>query len=154
MQVAALPGLLLGGRLSDAFGRKKIIIVCQAAAAEALYGLGFGLLVLPVGFFLVILSTIVWTWGEILAATNINVYIASKTPVSHRGRVNSLVSIVTNTGSLSGPLLAGLLIRGGGIDSVWPAAILVGLSSAALMLGLTAYDRSLGPGSPSAKTIE
>ena len=138
---------LLMSRLT---ARTPVLVIMAAAAA--LYGVGFGLLILPTGFFLVMLSTIVWTWGEILAATNINVYIASKTPMSHRGRVNSFVSIVTNIGSLSGPLLAGVLIRGGGIDSVWPAAIFVGLASAALMLGLAAYDRSLGSGSLSAKT--
>ena len=140
---------LLMSRLT---ARTPVLVIMAAAAA--LYGLGFGLLVLPTGFLLVMLSTIVWTWGEILAATNINVYIASKTPMSHRGRVNSFVSIVTNIGSLSGPLLAGVLIRGGGIDTVWPSAIVVGLASAALMLGLAAYDRSLGPGSPSARTKE
>jgi MFS family permease len=124
----------------------KIPVLVIMAIAAALYGLGFGLLALPAGFFLVMFSTLVWTWGEILAATNINVYVASKTPMSHRGRVNSFVSITTNLGSLSGPTLAGFIIRGSGIESVWPVVLFTGLGTAALMLGLAAYDRTLGPG--------
>jgi len=126
----------------------KTPVLVIMAIASALYGLGFGLLAMPAGFFLVMVSTIIWTWGEVLAATNINVYVASKTPMSHRGRVNSFVSIITNIGSLSGPTLAGFIIRGNGIESVWPIAFFVGLGTAALMLGLAAYDRSLGPERP------
>ncbi|MHB0897739.1 MAG: MFS transporter, partial [Spirochaetales bacterium] len=69
------------------------------------------------------------------------------TPASHRGRVNSFVSIVTNLGSLSGPLLAGLIISAGGTRSVWPFLFFIGMAAAVLMIGLGAYDRSLGPGS-------
>lgn len=131
--------------LSRLTSRTPVLVIM--AAASVLYAIGFGILSLPPSFLLVMVSTIIWTWGEILSATNINVYIASKTPASHRGRVNSLVSIVTNMGSLSGPVIAGVIIRAGGAGSVWPIVFLVALAAAALMLGLGAYDRSLGPGS-------
>ncbi|MHB9153272.1 MAG: MFS transporter [Spirochaetales bacterium] len=131
--------------LSRATSRTPVLLLM--AAASALYALGFGMLSLPPSFLFVMASTIIWTWGEILSATNINVYIASKTPASHRGRVNSFVSIVTNLGSLSGPLLAGLIISAGGTRSVWPFLFFIGMAAAVLMIGLGAYDRSLGPGS-------
>ncbi len=131
--------------LSRITSRTPVLILM--AVASAFYAIGFGMLSLPPSFFFVMVSTAIWTWGEILSATNINVYVASKTPASHRGRVNSLVSIVTNLGSLSGPVLAGHIIRAGGTGSVWSIVFFVAMAAAVLMIGLGAYDRSLGPGS-------
>lgn len=123
----------------------KVPVLVIMAIAAFLYGLGFGLLALPPSFLLVVVSTIVWTWGEILAATNINVYIASKTPMTHRGRVNSFTSLITNLGSLSGPVLAGVIIRAEGIRAVWPIAFSIATIAGILMLVLAAYDRANGP---------
>lgn len=144
MTVNGLTVVLCTLLISRVTARTPVLLIM--AIASALYGIGFGMLSLPPGFLIVMASTIMWTWGEILSATNINVFIASKTPASHRGRVNSLVSIVTNIGSLSGPVLAGIIIRGGGTESVWPIAFMVAMAAALLMLGLGVYDRSLGPG--------
>jgi MFS family permease len=112
------------------------------AAASALYGLGFGLLALPASLPIVLVSTVVWTLGEILSATNINVYVAARTPSSHRGRINALVSIVTNLGSLSGPMAAGFVIGWKGSSSIWPLAFILSLFTALLLLGLLAYDKA------------
>jgi MFS family permease len=120
--------------------------LCVMAIASLLYGLGFGMLTLNPGFILIMLSTIVWTWGEILSATNLNVFVASKTPSSHRGRVNSLVTVIGNLGSLSAPFLSGRIVKASGAAAVWPIAGVVGGVAALLMLGLWLYDRTRGPG--------
>ena len=62
---------------------RPLIVV---AISSLLFALGFGMIfyVRTLGFF--ILSTIIWTIGEVLQATNTNVYIANHTPISHRGR--------------------------------------------------------------------
>ena len=120
--------------------------LCVMAAASLLYGLGFGMLALNPGFLLVMVSTVVWTWGEILSATNLNVFVASKTPSSHRGRVNSLVTVVGNLGSLSAPFFSGRIVKASGAAAVWPVAGIVAGVAAALMLGLWLYDRARGPG--------
>jgi len=145
MTVNGLTVVLFTLLLSRITSRTPVLILM--AVASAFYAIGFGMLSLPPSFLFVMVSTAIWTWGEILSATNINVYVASKTPASHRGRVNSLVSIVTNLGSLSGPVLAGLIIRAGGTGSVWSIVFFVAMAAAVLMIGLGAYDRSLGPGS-------
>lgn len=145
MTVNGLTVVLCTLLLSRLTSKTPVLLIMTIASL--LYGIGFGLLALPPSFLLVLVSTIVWTWGEILSATNINVYVAAKTPASHRGRVNSLVSIVTNIGSLSGPVIAGTIIRGGGTGAVWPVAFFVSLAAAALMLGLGLFDRLKGPGS-------
>lgn len=120
--------------------------LCVMAAASLLYGLGFGMLALNPGFLLVMASTVVWTWGEILSATNLNVFVASKTPSSHRGRVNSLVTVIGNLGSLSAPFISGKIVKASGAAAVWPVAGVIAGVAAALMLLLWIYDRARGPG--------
>jgi MFS family permease len=113
--------------------------------AALLYGLGFGLLAfLPdgSGMPLVLASTFVWTLGEILSATSVNAFIASRSPSSHRSRMNSLVSLIAQSGSMLSPLVSGSFIAAFGLKSVWPAAALVGCVGAALMLTLYIVDRS------------
>ena len=149
MTVNGLTVVLCTLLISRITSRTPVLVIM--AIASLLYGIGFGILAIPPSFLLVVLSTIIWTWGEILSATNINVYIASKTPASHRGRVNSLVSIVTSMGSLSSPLIAGVIIRAGGSGATWPIAFAVAIVASALMLGLGAYDRSKGPGMAEAR---
>lgn len=120
--------------------------LCIMAAASLLYGLGFGMLALNPGFLLIMVSTVVWTWGEILSATNLNVFVASKTPSNHRGRVNSLVTVIGNLGSLSAPFISGRIVKASGAAAVWPVAGIVASVAAVLMLGLWLYDRARGPG--------
>ncbi|PKL06988.1 MAG: MFS transporter [Spirochaetae bacterium HGW-Spirochaetae-9] len=122
----------------------KTAVLPLMAIAGILYALGFGLLALPPSFLMVMVSTVIWTWGEILSATNINVFIASKTPASHRGRMQSFVSIITNTGSLSAPVLAGAIINASGSGAVWPVVFFVALAAGVLMLGLGAWERAHG----------
>ncbi len=136
--------------LSRLMSRTPVLVIM--ATASLLYAIGFGILSFPPGFFLVIASTVIWTWGEILSATNINVYVASRTPASHRGRVNSAVTVITNLGSLSSPLISGAIIHRGGAASIWPIAFFIGVGAAALMIGLEAYERARGPAAPSART--
>lgn len=122
----------------------KTPVLLLMAIASMLYALGFGFLALPPSFALVLVSTIVWTWGEILSATNINVFVASKTPASHRGRMQSFVSIITNIGSLSAPVIAGGIINASGSGTIWPIAFFVALAAGILMLGLGAWERARG----------
>lgn len=75
------------------------------------------------------ISTVIWTLGEILQATNTNVYIASHTPISHRGRFNSLLPIVIGTGFAFGPPVMGKFIEIYSVEQVWPLIALVSLFS-------------------------
>ena len=55
-------------------------------------------------FMVFVISTIVWTIGEILSAINSGVYIANHTPMSHRGRFNAVIPLITGTGFALVPL--------------------------------------------------
>jgi MFS family permease len=84
---------------------------------------------------LLYLSTAVWTLGEIVNATNDETYVAAHTPMSHRGRFQSVIPLIGGLGfSLSSPI-AGSLIESRGIGFIWPLLAAVG-AAAALGLAL------------------
>jgi len=58
-----------------------------------LFAIGFGMLYWIYQFSWILISTSIWTIGEILIRTNAGVYIANHSPETHRGRFNSLVTI-------------------------------------------------------------
>lgn len=128
--------------LSKITQRLPILIIMVIAAL--LYAAGFGLLSFQPSLLLVLGSTVIWTWGEILGATNINVYIASRSPQSHRGRISSITSLVSNLGSLSGPILAGQLIKRFSSAFIWKAAPTIAVAAALFLLLLWSHDRAKG----------
>ncbi|MGE5553126.1 MAG: MDR family MFS transporter [Betaproteobacteria bacterium] len=109
---------------------------CNMALGGAFYAFGFGMLFLVRRFPLFILSTVVWTVGEILVATNSGVYIANHSPLSHRARFSSVLSIVSGTGWAIGPNYMGRVIDRLGVRAVWPVAFSLGLGGAAVMFAL------------------
>lgn len=119
--------------------------LANMAIAAVLYALGFGLLGfvspgLASGELIVGASTVIWTLGEILAATNSNVFIAANAPKTHRSRFNSSVNWLSSMGSMLAPLIAGAYMASRGLASVWPLAALLGLSASVLMLFLYSAD--------------
>nr|WP_186809864.1 MFS transporter [Paenibacillus xylanexedens] len=99
------------------------------AAGALFYGIGFGALYLLGDwpqFAIVVVSTVLWTIGEILVQTNINLYIASRVPDSHQGRFNGLLLFVGCLGYTLSPYLTGMFIRSVDMKSVW--IIILGIS--------------------------
>ncbi len=89
------------------------------------------------------LSTIIWTFGEIINATNDGAYVANHTPISHRGRFHAVLPIVSGVGSAVGPAVMGKLIDQQSLAAVWPltGAIAAAASAAIWLLG-KAEDRA------------
>jgi MFS family permease len=118
-------------------------LACMALAA-LLYAAGFGLLSFasgPNAVFVVLSSTVVWTLGEIVAATNVNVFIASHSPLSHRSRISSIVTWMSSMGFMLCPAITGAFIAARGSAAVWPLAACVALVGALLMVLLGLADR-------------
>jgi MFS family permease len=93
--------------------------VGNTALGGILYALGFGMI-----FFLhrvpwFVVSTVIWTIGEILVATNSRAYVSNHTPITHRGRFAAATDIIAGTGYTLGPLLMGQLISRTGLGMVW-----------------------------------
>lgn len=116
--------------------------IFNIAVSGIFYAIGFGMLYFVQSYKFLVLSTIIWTIGEILSSTNQGVYIANNTPMSHRGRVNSVLPIISGAGFAIGPSVMGIYIKDRGVRMAWPLTFVLALSAAILMYGLYIKDKN------------
>lgn len=119
---------------------KQIHAIYNVAIAGMLYAIGFGMIYWIGGFEWFVVSTLIWTTGEILAVTNDSVYIASHSPRSHRGRINSVLPLVVGLGFSLSPILMGQFIGTWGIHNVWPLTMALSLIGVVLLVGLGRFE--------------
>jgi len=97
------------------------------------FAIGFGMLYWIYQFDWMLVSTFIWTIGEILIRTNAGVYIANHSPATHRGRFNSLVTISESISRIIGPPMLGLVITNLGIRQVWVLIFFISIIATVLM---------------------
>lgn len=110
-----------------------------------LYAIGFGMIFFINSFFMFIISTVIWTLGEIIVSTNTSVYIANHTPITHRGRFNSIFPIIRKLGFIVGPLFAGYFVKYTSIRSLWLLVGGLSIIAAVMMYKLHTMDRVNAP---------
>jgi MFS family permease len=76
------------------------------AMSGLLYAIGFGMITFISSMPLYILSTVIWTIGEIMIVTNFGVYIANNTPQNYRARFNAVSSLSWSLGAALGTSIA------------------------------------------------
>lgn len=124
---------------------RRLPALAAVASGLGLYALGFGSYALASGAPMVLASTFVWSVGEILCSTNINVFVAGRAPASHRSRVNGAVSFCTYVGNTVAPLVAGPAMKTLGSRALWaPVGLLAALGALGFLV-LHGSDRACGP---------
>lgn len=120
---------------------KKLHTLINITIAGVLYAIGFGMVGIINSYFLFIISTVVWTIGEILMATNMGVYLSDNSPANFRARFSALGSLGMYSGSILGTLVSGKLISLVGINVTWGITFVLAIISASLMFGLYYYSK-------------
>jgi len=120
---------------------KKIRPILNISLAGIFCAVGFGMLYFSKLFTLFILSTVIWTIGEILNVTNSGVYIANHTPMSHRGRFNSILPLISGAGWALAPYIMGGFIEKNGVRMVWPVTFILAIGSGLLMFVLYIFEK-------------
>ncbi|GAB1481884.1 MFS transporter [Treponema sp.] len=110
------------------------------ALAALLYAIGFGMLSFCFTPVTILVSTFIWTLGEIISATNAQVFIATHTPSSHRGRINSVMSFISGWGSTLSPILSGAYTDRFGSRALWPLVMSTSLLAGTCMLFIARWD--------------
>jgi MFS family permease len=105
-----------------------------------LFAVGFGMLRWISFLAWILLSTFIWTLGEILLRINAGVFIANHSPVELRGRFNSLVTVSGSIGRIVGPPLLGLIIAGFGIRSIWMVVFVLSIAGSVLMYQIYRHE--------------
>lgn len=112
---------------------KRMKPALNMALGGLFYAVGFGMMSFINGWFLFVISAVIWTIGEILIATNTSVYMAENTPISHRGRFNSVFPMIRKAGFALGPALAGFYISIFSVRTLWIAVFIVSVLASMLM---------------------
>lgn len=125
---------------------KRFRPIINVAFNALLYALGFGMLAFfhsPAAFYL---SVLIWTSGEILGATNVEVFTANHTPSSHRGRFASILPLISGSGRALSPWITGVLLLTRPTSYAWKLSLTLGMSAAAGFLILGFIDKHRGVG--------
>lgn len=114
----------------------------RIAIGGLFFVLGFGMIFFINSFSMFILSTVLWTLGEILVSTNTSIYIASHTPITHRGRFNSVFPVIRRLGFMVGPIIAGFYVKKINIRNLWIFIAVLALIGSLLMYILYTKDQA------------
>lgn len=127
--------------------------VANVSAAGFLFAAGFAMVAVARTPLLIFVSTAIWTLGEIVNATSDGAYVANHTPMSHRGRFQSILPIIGGTGFAVSSSIVGGIVQDRGLAPVWPMLGLVAAVAAAgiALLGWVEKRRS-GRGRKAAAT--
>ena len=145
---AALYGRLMGfnGLVIILFTAPVIVMTknlspaVSIAAGVFLFAAGFSQLGNTQWLPLFFIAALVFTLGEILERTNVGIYIANHSPMSHRARINSIIPLLIGAGTALAPLLTGWFIDHYGVSAVWPGIAALGVISGVLFLLLAVAD--------------
>lgn len=106
LAISQIPSLLLGGKLVDTFGRKKIIFIFQSLGAISYLLCGF-LEPNMIMAFMIVLASCFYT----VASSALEAVTADLTTPENRKSSYSLLYMGHNLGFAIGPILAGLLYK-------------------------------------------
>lgn len=139
MSANGITVILLTPLLSAVTSRLRSI--SNLSLAGLLFACGFGMILFSRAMPLFLLSTLVWTAGEILNAVNLNVFLAEHAPASHRSRFYALYNSIAGAGQSLGPWLCGLFLLRFALAWVWPIAFALAFSGAALLHALSMREQ-------------
>lgn len=111
---------------------KRFSAIQNVSIAGIFYGIGFGMMYFIKSFEMMIVATVIWTIGEIFQSTNSGVYIANHTPMSHRGRFNAILPMISGAGFVIGPAVMGAYIKHRNVTDAWPITFALCILSSAL----------------------
>lgn len=98
---------------------KKYSPITNIIIAGIFYLIGFGSFYFLKSIFLLIVSVIILTLGEILQVTNSSVFLMTYSPITHRSRFSSIIEIISGTGFVLSPIIMGKIIDRYNISYVW-----------------------------------
>jgi len=120
---------------------KKYNPLLNISIAGILFAVGFGLLFYSKLYYLFVISTVIWTFGEIINSVSSNVFIANYSPANHRGRFNAIIFFISGAGFAISPWLMGLYIRRFGLVNAWPFIFTLSIFASLLILFLLLYEK-------------
>ncbi len=108
--------------------------IANIAISSVFFTIGFGILLGVTTMRFYLLSTFIWTIGEVLNVTSSNVFISRHTPITHRGRFNSIINLVHGAGFAFCPWISGILLENTSFSYLWRVVGIVGIVATILYI--------------------
>ncbi len=89
------------------------------ALAMLFYVIGYGMYAWCSAYVFFLVATCIWTFGEILMATNANVFVNAYAPRSLRSRCNAYITTASSLGHALAPTVGGLLLITSNYAQLW-----------------------------------
>ncbi|NCC64943.1 MAG: MFS transporter, partial [Spirochaetia bacterium] len=124
---------------------KRFHPLANSSLSGLLYAVGFGLFAFATSNIVFLMLTVVYTIGEIIAATNEQYYIANNTPISHRGRFSAILPILMGTGHAIAPITGGLIIEQYSMIVLWLTTAVAALIGAFMIFCLYLVEKNKKP---------
>ncbi|WP_330583790.1 MFS transporter [Acidaminobacter sp.] len=125
-------------------GLRQYPALRRVALGGLLYLIGFGTFAFAESRLLFALGCVIFTLGEITITISYMPYVANRTPVSHRGRMNAVLPLLMGVGYTAGPIVMsrGLLIFAP--QTGWLLISVLLVFAVVSMLVLERYDARVG----------
>lgn len=120
---------------------KNLKPLVNIAMAGLVYAVGFGMIGIIHSYFLFMLSTVIWSLGEILVMTNFGVYMADNSPSNFRGRFDAVSSLSWGIGTALGTSVAGKFIQKVGLNYIWTLTFVLAIIGAVGMFGILIFEK-------------
>ena len=104
------------------------------AIGALLTGIGFGAMALATNLTLIIITTIIWTFGEMIFFPVSASHVSSLAPEKKRGEYMGYFQMMFSIAFLFGPWLGTLVFEFYGAAVLWTATFILGLTSALLLI--------------------
>jgi len=95
-----------------------------------LYAIGFGMITFIHSLPLFILSTFIWSVGEIMIVINFGAFVASQSPQNYRARFNAVAAMSGTVGSMLSTSFMGSIMKHSGVTAVWSIIFIIGIAGA------------------------
>lgn len=115
---------------------KNLKPLINISIAGIFYAVGFGMLGLVHSYYMFILSTIIWTLGEVLVVTNFGVYLANNSPSNFRARFNAIGSLSMSLGAALCTSISGKFIQEIGLNYIWVFTFILSIIGIVGMYGI------------------
>ncbi len=112
--------------------------------AGILYAIGFGMIGYANSFVFFIISTVIWTMGEILTSISSGVFVANYSPCNYRARLNAVTTIGYSAGAAVSTAFSGVYIDSHGVRGIWSIVFLVSAVASIGMFFLKKYMERAG----------
>lgn len=120
---------------------KRFTTLINVIFAGVFYAIGFGMIGLIGNIFsLYIISTVIWSIGEVIASTNNGVYIANNSPKNFRARISAASNLTYAISTALGTSFVGKYIDFYGINKVWSLIFVVVSTGVVFMIALHVYN--------------